>query len=87
MGSQFGFILSEVLNFVRWAGIIILTIVILVIFISEAAKSRLSPGRILVVAATGLLAAVLFWLLPTLVNYARVDSNSVIPDHPIGSYQ
>ncbi|WP_280264950.1 hypothetical protein [Nocardia wallacei] len=87
MGSQFGVILSEVLQFVRWAGLICLTIVILGIFLSEAARSRLSPGRIIVVAATGLLAAVLFWLLPTLVNYARVDSNAVVPDHPIGSYQ
>ncbi|RDI54566.1 hypothetical protein [Nocardia mexicana] len=87
MGSQLGIILSEVLQFVRWGGLIILTIVILGIFISEAARSRLSPGRILVVAATGILAAVIFWLLPTLVNYARVDSNSIVPDHPVGSYQ
>jgi hypothetical protein len=37
------------------------------------------------VVGSALLAAVLFWILPTLINYARTDSDTVLPNHPIGS--
>ncbi|MFC9897810.1 hypothetical protein ACFVMC_29325 [Nocardia sp. NPDC127579] len=57
------------------------------VLISEAAKSRLSPAKILTVAASAVLAAVLFWVLPSLVNYARSDSGIIVPDHPVGGYR
>ncbi|WP_067670641.1 hypothetical protein [Nocardia miyunensis] len=87
MGSQLSTILVYILQWVRWGGIILIAIIGMCILVSEAAKSKLSPSRIITVTGSALLAAVLFWLLPTLVNYARVDSNSIVPDHPIGSYQ
>lgn len=80
-------ILYGVLIFVRWAGLILITIISMAVLISEAAKSRLSPAKILGVAGSAILAAVLFWVLPTLVNYARTDSNIIVPDHPIGGYR
>ncbi|MQY23650.1 hypothetical protein [Nocardia macrotermitis] len=87
MGSQLSIILVYILQWVRWGGIIMIAIIGMSILLSEAAKSKLSPSRIIAVAGSAILAAVLFWLLPTLVNYARVDSNNIVPDHPIGSYQ
>ncbi len=87
MGSQLSIILEYVLQLVRWLGIIIVAIVGVSLIISEGAKSKLSPSRVLVVAGSAVLAAVLLWILPTVINYARVDTNSVVPDHPIGSYQ
>lgn len=80
-------ILYNALIFVRWAGLILITILSMGVLISEAAKSRLSPAKILAVAGSAVLAAVLFWILPTLVNYARTDSTIVVPDAPIGGYR
>lgn len=80
-------ILYGVLIFVRWAGLILITIISMGVLISEAAKSKLSPGKILAVAGSAILAAVLFWMLPTIVNYARSDANTIVPDQPVGSYQ
>ncbi|MBB5918781.1 putative membrane protein [Nocardia transvalensis] len=87
MGTQLGIILEYILESVRWLGMIIIAIVGIGLLISEGAKSKLSPSRILMVAGSALLAAVLLWILPTLINYARVDANNVVPDHPIGSYR
>ncbi|MEV5652534.1 hypothetical protein AB0L57_30155 [Nocardia sp. NPDC052254] len=84
MGSQLSFILYNVLVFVRWAGIIIIAIAGMALLISEGIKSRLSPTKVLGVAASAILAAILFWILPTVVNYARVDSNRIVPDQPVG---
>lgn len=85
--SNLSNILYGVLVFVRWAGLILITIISMGVLISEAAKSKLSPGKILGVAGSAILAAVLFWMLPTLVNYARSDVNTIVPDHPVGSYR
>ncbi|RUS65377.1 hypothetical protein CUZ56_03042 [Saezia sanguinis] len=57
------------------------------VLVSEAAKSKLSPAKIVGVTLSGLLAAVAFWMLPTLVNYARSDANIIVPDHPVGGYR
>ncbi|AHH16392.1 hypothetical protein [Nocardia nova] len=84
MGSQLSFILYNVLVFVRWAGIIIIAIAGMALLISEGIKSKLSPTRVLGVAAAAIMAAVLLWILPTMVNYARVDSNRIVPDQPVG---
>ncbi|MDR7168989.1 hypothetical protein ACFYU5_33365 [Nocardia aobensis] len=84
MGSQLGYILFNILQFVRWAGIIIIAIAGMALLISEGVKSKLSPGKVLGVAASAIVAAILFWILPTVVNYARVDSNRIVPDQPVG---
>jgi hypothetical protein len=67
-------VLFNVLLVFRWVGIVAIAIVAMAILISEGAKSKLSPGKILTVAASGLLAAALFWSLPTLIGYARDDA-------------
>ncbi|MBF6222697.1 hypothetical protein IU479_31920 [Nocardia abscessus] len=80
-------ILYGVLIFVRWGGMIIIAIVTIGVLISEGAKSKLSPARIVVVFGSGLLAGVAIWILPTTINYARTDANLIVPDHPIGGYR
>jgi hypothetical protein len=85
--GNFSYILYNTLVFIRWSGLIVITILSMAVLISEAAKSKLSPAKILGVAASAVLAAVMFWVLPTLVNYARTDSNIIVPDQPIGSYR
>lgn len=80
-------ILYGILIFVRWAGLILITILSMAVLIHEAVSSKLSPAKILAVVGSAVLAAVLFWVLPTLVNYARTDSNIIVPDHPIGGYR
>ncbi|WP_040834061.1 hypothetical protein [Nocardia brevicatena] len=85
--SNLSNILYGVLVFIRWAGLILITIISMGVLIAEAAKSKLSPAKILGVAGSAILAAVLFWMLPTLVNYARSDANIIVPDHPVGSYR
>ncbi|MGV9411246.1 hypothetical protein ACWDOP_15120 [Nocardia sp. NPDC003693] len=87
MGTQLGTILYGWLLVFRWLGLIVLTIAAMAILISESAKSRLSLGKVLAVAASGVVAAVVFWILPTMVNYARVDSGTIVPDHPVGGYR
>ena len=80
-------ILYTILLFVRFAGIIIVAILGMAFVITEGARSKLSPGKLLGVAASTILAAFIFWTLPSLVNYTRSDSRTVIPDHPIGGYR
>lgn len=80
-------VLFWVLWVVRGAGIVILTIVAMGVLISEAAKNKLSPLKIIGVLGSAILAAIGFWMLPTMVNYARDDVQRVIPDQPIGRYQ
>ncbi|WP_442939599.1 hypothetical protein [Nocardia sp. CY41] len=80
-------ILYGILIFVRWGGLIIIAIITIGVLISEAAKSRLSPGRIILVFGSGLMAGVAIWILPTAMNYARTDANLIVPDHPIGGYR
>lgn len=79
-------VLYGILIFVRYAGIIVLTIIGLGMLISEGAKSKLSPAKIFTVTASAIVAAVLFWELPNLVTYARQDSRTIVPEHPIGQY-
>ncbi|MFE2960997.1 hypothetical protein [Nocardia tengchongensis] len=86
MGTQLGYILYSVLLVFRWIGMIVLAIASMAILISEATKSKLSPGKVLAVTGSAVVAAALFWMLPTLINYARIDSGTVIPNAPIGSY-
>lgn len=80
-------LLYYILLVVRALGIIVITILSMGVLISEAAKSKLSPAKILGVVGSAILAAVLFWMLPTIVNYARSDATSVVPDQPVGRYQ
>lgn len=75
------------LLFFRWTGSIGLGIFAMAVLFSESIRSRMSPGRIMQVVASSLLAMVLFWTLPTLMNYARTDSRIVVPNAPIGSYR
>ena len=79
-------LLYYILLVVRALGIIVITILSMGVLISEAAKSKLSPAKILGVVGSAVLAAVLFWMLPTIVNYARSDATSVVPDQPVGRY-
>ncbi len=80
-------LLYYILLVVRALGIIVITILSMGILISESAKSKLSPAKVLGVVGSAILAAVLFWMLPTIVNYARSDATSVVPDQPIGRYR
>jgi uncharacterized membrane protein len=74
-------VLYNMLVWFRWVGIIAIAIVAMAVLISEGAKEKLSPGKILTVAGSGVLAAVLFWILPTLINYARSDATvEIAPD-------
>ncbi|MFF2554725.1 hypothetical protein ACFVUS_27240 [Nocardia sp. NPDC058058] len=86
MGTQLGNILYGILLIFRWIGLIILTIASMAILISEATKNKLSPARVFAVTGSAIVAAVLFWILPTIVNYAREDSRVIVPDFPIGKY-
>lgn len=80
-------VLYGVLIVVRWGGIIIIAIISIGVVISESAKSRLSPMKIIVVVFSGGLGGVAIWILPTIVNLARVDANLIVPDHPVGGYR
>ncbi len=81
-------VLYDVLLVFRWVGIIAIAITAMAILISEGAKEKLSPGKVLTVAASGVLAAALFWVLPTLINYARSDADLIVPNNPVGgTYQ
>ena len=80
------FIYNFMVSF-RWLGIIAIAIVAMAVLLSEAAKEKLSPGKILTVTGSGVLAAVMFWILPTLVDYARTDADAIVPNQPIGTYR
>ncbi|WP_406231693.1 hypothetical protein [Nocardia sp. NBC_01009] len=86
MGS-FSIILYSFLMWFRWIGTIALTIIIMFWLVSVAASSKLSLPKVLGVVGSGIIAVVMFWILPTVVNYARSDANIIVPDHPIGSYR
>ncbi|GEM30812.1 hypothetical protein NN3_18190 [Nocardia neocaledoniensis NBRC 108232] len=79
-------ILYLVLNFVQKAGLITIMIIGMGVLVVEAARSRLSVAKILGVTGAAVLAATLFWILPALINYARSDSNSIVPNFPVGGY-
>lgn len=83
--TYLGDILYSALLYFRWVGIIAITILSMAILISEAAKSKLSPAKILTVAGSGLLAAILFWVLPVVIDYARRDVTPIVPAGPIGT--
>ncbi|MQY28210.1 MULTISPECIES: hypothetical protein [Nocardia] len=87
MGTNLATLLYNVLIAFRWIGLIILTIASMAILISESAKAKLSPGKVLAVAGSAIVAAVVFWVLPSLVNYARVDATTLVPGQPIGGYR
>ena len=78
MGPSLYNILTTVLYTFRWIGLAILTIASMAILISEAAKSKLSPGKVLAVAGSAIVAAVIFWILPTIVSDATSDSNTLV---------
>ncbi|WP_280454758.1 hypothetical protein [Nocardia brasiliensis] len=71
----------------RIGGLLLLVLVATGVLISEAARSRLSPGKLIVVAGSAILAGVVLWVLPSLINYARYDVGTIIPEYPIGGYQ
>ncbi|WP_331723085.1 hypothetical protein [Nocardia sp. NBC_00511] len=80
-------ILTNIMEEGRWFGIVILTIGSGGILISEAFRNRLSPGRVALVAGSAIFAGVVFWILPSVINYGRVDSGTIVPDYPIGGYR
>lgn len=84
MGTQFAVIFYNILIVVRWVGAIVIVIVTTGLLVTEAARSRLSPTRVVGVACTGIFAVVLIWTLPSLANYARTDANRIVPDQPVG---
>ncbi|MFE3029260.1 hypothetical protein ACFXO9_30810 [Nocardia tengchongensis] len=86
MGTHLNTILENALQSFQWLGLIVLTIAAMGILISEAAKAKLSPGKVFAVVGSAVMAAVLFWALPTIINYARVDSSVIVPNAPIGGY-
>ncbi|MEU0539036.1 hypothetical protein [Nocardia sp. NPDC005978] len=86
MGALATFLTRALLEF-RWLGTIILAFIAGGVLIADAAKSRLSPGKMLLTVGSGLLAVVLFWTLPSLINYVRSDSGNIVPNQPIGNYR
>ncbi|MBF6089215.1 hypothetical protein GV794_01420 [Nocardia cyriacigeorgica] len=86
MGNNLTGVLLVILQFVRAAGLILIAIIGIGTLISEGAKSKLSPAKVLTVAGSAILAGVLIWLLPTLINHARWEVNTVVPDAPVGAY-
>ncbi|MFJ9370076.1 hypothetical protein ACIRRA_37440 [Nocardia sp. NPDC101769] len=86
MGTNIESILYLILQAVRYIGILILIISSMAILISEAAKNKLSPSKILTVVGSAIIAALLFWVLPNLIYYARSDTGRIVPDRQIGQY-
>lgn len=84
--GNLSFILYNVLIFVRWSGLILIGILAMAVLLEQAATNRLSATKTIGVVGSAILAAIAFWVLPTLVNYARTDSSIIVPDHPIGGY-
>lgn len=80
-------ILTNILSVVRYAGIIVITIGGLWMLLTGSIESRFSPAKVFAIAASAVLAAVLFWILPDLVSYARNDTTSIVPDNPVGVYK
>lgn len=76
-------ILTSVMLTFRWVGITAISIVSMALLISEAAKSKLSPAKIFTVAGSGVLAGVLFWVLPTVIFWARGDAETIVPSDSI----
>ncbi|WP_280442717.1 hypothetical protein [Nocardia brasiliensis] len=79
--------LASMTGLARIGGLFLLVLVATGILISEAARSRLSPGKMIVVTGSAILAGVVLWVLPSLINYARYDVGTIIPEYPIGGYQ
>jgi hypothetical protein len=88
MYSSFSHIAYQILLWVRYVGIILLTIGGMVILGTEALRSKLSPAKVLGVAASAIIAAVLFWILPDLVSMARSDVQTSVGvrNCPVGGY-
>lgn len=84
--TSIGEMLYGVIVQFRLIGIIIIAIVAMAMLITEGAKSRLSPGKIFSIAGSGILAGVLFWILPSVINYASQDANTVVPNAPVGGF-
>lgn len=80
MGAYYN-ILDLVLTFVRFAGLTVIFIAALVIFIHDAIKSKLSPARMFTVAASAIIAGVLFWVLPGLIEDARQTGSGAVPNN------
>ncbi|WP_199742759.1 hypothetical protein [Nocardia stercoris] len=87
MGTSLYNILTNVMYAFRYIGLAILTIASMAILISEAAKSKLSPGKVLAVAGSAIVAAVVFWILPTIVSDATSDSGQVVGSTSGCAYQ
>ncbi|MBL1079748.1 hypothetical protein JK358_35640 [Nocardia sp. 2] len=86
MSSSLTDILYRATSMTRVAALICLGAVATWLIIADGAKDKLSPGKVLGIAASAVLAAILIWTLPTLINYARVDSERIVPAHPVGGY-
>ncbi|GAB2559374.1 hypothetical protein [Nocardia heshunensis] len=86
MGTNIAAILYMILQAVRYIGILVLIIASMAILISEAAKNKLSPAKILTVVGSAIIAALLFWALPNLIYFARSDTIKIVPDRQIGPY-
>ncbi|MCU1648185.1 MAG: hypothetical protein JWN03_8460 [Nocardia sp.] len=84
--SNFTSLIQWAIYFLRWAGPLVIIVITMVVFISAAAQSRLSPGRMIAVGASGLLGAALFWLIPTVISDVGGTVNSVAPYVPSGGY-
>ncbi|NUS42720.1 MAG: hypothetical protein HOQ24_03355 [Mycobacteriaceae bacterium] len=71
--------LQSVLLEFRTLGMVLIAMIAMALLISEGAKSKLSPGKILTVVGSGILAAGLFWVLPTIISYVQSDAEVVVP--------
>ena len=79
-------ILQIVLNFARLGGVVAIALIAIFTVVTRAAQSKLSPGQTILVVASALLAGAAIWVLPSLINFVREDSNSIVPDYPFVGY-
>lgn len=87
MGASLNTILFNGSALVRLGGLTCIAIISTYVLVAESARTKLAPGTIVKVAACAVLAAICVWTVPTLINYARIDTERyIVPDHPVGGY-
>ncbi|KAA8881893.1 hypothetical protein F3087_40200 [Nocardia colli] len=84
-----GAVLYNVMMYFRAFGLIGIAIAGMWAVFSEVGKGKenMSMLKTLSILAGTLVAAIVFIVLPTMVNYIRSDFSTIVPDHPIGGYR
>ncbi|MFG1792741.1 hypothetical protein [Nocardia sp. NPDC049149] len=78
--------LSTLTNFARVGGLFVIVLIAIGVLVSSGARDKLSLGRTAMILAGAVFAGVAIWVLPSLINYARYDVGTIVPEYPIGGY-